>query len=95
MTPQDMTNIQRSLGLSDSKMAAALGVTRQTLHNWRTGRGIPPLAQNAMRWMVELRKLSPHNENLPKQIRCVVLTASLLAWSAVLHAGVQENFLTG
>lgn len=95
MTPRDMTDMQMSLGLSDGKMAAALGISRQTLHNWRTGRGIPLLAQNAMRWMMELRKLSPHNENLPKQVRCVVLATALWVWSAVLHAGVQENFLTG
>lgn len=69
MTPDDIIEVQRKLGLSDNKMAKALGVTRQTWRNWRTGKACPPLAQNAIRWLMELRKLSPANDNLPDRVR--------------------------
>ena len=69
MTPEMICEIQRTLGLSDNKMAKALGVTRQTWRNWRTGCTCPVLAQNAMRWMLELRRLSPSNDNLPERVR--------------------------
>ena len=69
MTPERITALQNNLGLSDNRMAAALGVTRQTFRNWRRGCKCPQLAQNAMRWMIELRRLSPANDNLPDRIR--------------------------
>lgn len=69
MTPEMICEIQMSLGLSDNKMAKALGVSRQTWRNWRRGCKCPQLAQNAMRWMLELRRLSPANDNLPERIR--------------------------
>jgi hypothetical protein len=50
-------------------MALCLGVTRQTWRNWRTGRNCPEFAQNSLRWLVELRKLSPSNDNIPKHMR--------------------------
>lgn len=50
-------------------MAQALGVTRQTWRNWRLGCKCPLLAQNAMRWMLELRRISPANDNLPAKLR--------------------------
>lgn len=61
--------IQKQLGLSDGKMAAALGVTRQTWRNWRCGCTCPVFVQNALRWMMELRRLSPANDNLPDRVR--------------------------
>ena len=69
MTNDDLAGIQRLLGLSDGKIADALGVTRQTWRNWRTGRRCPAFAQNALRWMLELRRLEPSNDNLPERIR--------------------------
>lgn len=69
MTPEMICEIQMSLGLSDNKMAKALGVSRQTWRNWRRGCTCPQLAQNAMRWMLELRRISPANDNLPERIR--------------------------
>lgn len=69
MTPEMICEIQMSLGLSDNKMAKALGVSRQTWRNWRRGCKCPQLAQNALRWMLELRRLSPANDNLPERIR--------------------------
>lgn len=61
--------VQQMLGLSDGKLAAALGVTRQTVRNWRTGRKFPPFASNAISWMLELRRLDPANDNLPPSVR--------------------------
>lgn len=69
MTPEMITEIQQALGLSDNKMAQALGVTRQTWRNWRNGCTCPQLAQNALRWMLELRRISPANDNLPARVR--------------------------
>lgn len=69
MTPEMIAEIQQALGLSDNKMAQALGVTRQTWRNWRNGCTCPVFAQNALRWMLELRRLSPQNDNLPERIR--------------------------
>ena len=69
MTPEMLAEIQQALGLSDNKMAQALGVTRQTWRNWRNGCKCPVFAQNALRWMLELRRLSPSNDNLPERVR--------------------------
>ena len=69
MDASEIADLQKSLGLSDGKMAQSLGVTRQTWRNWRTGRRCPEFAQKALCWMMELRKLSPANDNLPVRIR--------------------------
>lgn len=69
MTPDKINELQRALGLSDNKMAKSLGVTRQTWRNWRLGSKCPQFAQNALKWMVELRRVSPANDNLPERIR--------------------------
>lgn len=69
MTAESVLSMQKALGLSDGKMALALGVTRQTVRNWRRGSQCPVFAQNALRWMMELRRLDPANENLPELIR--------------------------
>lgn len=71
MTSEEFRNIQQKLGLSDGKLADALGVTRQTVRNWRRGCKCPLFAQNAIRWMLELRRLDPANDNLPQLIRFV------------------------
>ena len=71
MTPKDISEIQRALGLSDNRLAQALGVTRQTVRNWRNGCMCPMLAQNALRWMLELRRIAPENDNLPDRVRFV------------------------
>ena len=69
MTPEKIKEIQQALGLSDNKMAQSLGLTRQTWRNWRNGCTCPLFAQNALRWMLELRRLDPQNDNLPPRIR--------------------------
>jgi DNA-binding transcriptional regulator YiaG len=69
MDADEFSEIQQLLGLSDTKMAKALGVTRQTIRNWRTGGTWPPFARNAMRWMIALRRLDPANDNLPPGVR--------------------------
>lgn len=71
MTKDEIIAIQQELGLSDGKMAAALGLTRQTWRNWRTGRACPTFAQQALRWMMELRRLAPANDNLPERVRAL------------------------
>ena len=72
MAPEEIKEIQEKLGLSDGKMADAIGVTRQTWRNWRTGRACPSFVQNALGWMMELRRLEPANDNLPDRIRVKV-----------------------
>lgn len=69
MTAQDIQAIQQALGLSDNKLARALGVTRQTWRNWRTGGTCPLFAQHALIWMMTLRRLDPANDNLPVGVR--------------------------
>ena len=77
MSPHDLADVQRRLGLSDNRMAQALGVTRQTWRNWRTGRAFPPLAQNALRWLLELRRVSPSNDNLPERFRFLAAVVAI------------------
>lgn len=86
MNSQELTDLQHRLGLSDNRMAQALGVTRQTWRNWRTGRPCPPLAQNAIRWLLELRRIQPANDNIPDRLRFLpaVLVAALSMASAEL-----------
>lgn len=69
MTKDELLAIQRALGLSDNKLARALGVTRQTWRNWRTGGTCPQFAQQALLWMMTLRRLDPANDNLPAGVR--------------------------
>lgn len=69
MHQADIIRIQQELGLSDGKMAKVFGVTRQTWRNWRCGAKCPKLAQNAIRWMLTIRELSPANDNLPELVR--------------------------
>lgn len=76
MDKDQLAAMQQALGLSDGKMAAALGVTRQSWRNWRTGRTCPVFVQNALRWMLALRELSPANDNLPPILRTVQPDAS-------------------
>jgi hypothetical protein len=69
MTPEEIASIQKELNLSDGKIAASIGVTRQTWRNWRRGCRCPMFAQNALRWMMELRRLDAANDNLPVRVR--------------------------
>lgn len=80
MTTEEINAIQKELGLSDNKMAQALGVTRQTWRNWRTGATCPLFVQNALSWMMELRRLSPANDNLPQKVR-VMAAIGMVAFS--------------
>lgn len=85
MTPDDIIGIQQKLGLSDGKMAQALGVTRQTVRNWRRGCKCPPFACNALRWMMELRRLDPANDNLPARVRNLALILAIAAVGATFE----------
>lgn len=78
MTIEEINSIQKELGLSDGKMAQSLGVTRQTWRNWRRGCKCPVFAQNSLRWMMELRRLSPANDNLPQKIRVGAAIAAVV-----------------
>lgn len=69
MAPETISEIQSALGLSDNKLAKALGVTRQTVRNWKSGGTFPLFAQNSIRWLLELRRLSPSNDNVPEPLR--------------------------
>jgi DNA-binding transcriptional regulator YiaG len=69
MHADEILSVQQRLGLSDTKLAAALGVTRQTVGNWKRGKACPRLARNAIRWMLELRRLEPANDNLPRAVQ--------------------------
>lgn len=67
--------IIEELGLSDAALAAALGVSRQTATNWRTGHSgwktgrMPGIVATALRSLVELRRLEPGNRELPDALR--------------------------
>lgn len=87
MTPEEIASIQKELGLSDGKIAQSLGVTRQTWRNWRRGCKCPMFAQNALRWMMELRRLDAANDNLPKRVRITTAIAAVaMAIPAMLDA---------
>lgn len=91
MSPADLIEIQRKLGLSDGKMAKALGVTRQTWRNWRSGKAMPGLAQNALRWLMELRRLAPANDNIPERMRFfggLAVAAISPLWNAASLVGL-------
>jgi DNA-binding transcriptional regulator YiaG len=48
------------LGLSQSQLAEALGVTTQTISNWETGQRIPPpFLDRALRDVARELKLNP------------------------------------
>lgn len=69
LTKDEIVAIQRELGLSDGKISLAIGVTRQTWRNWRTGKACPRFSQQALRWLMELRRVDPANDNLPESVR--------------------------
>lgn len=69
MTVEEINAIQSELGLSDGKMALSIGVTRQTVRNWRRGCKVPAFAQNSLRWLLALRAVDPANDNLPPAFR--------------------------
>lgn len=69
MTAEEITEIQLRLGLSDTKIAKALGVTRQTWANWRKGRPCPEFVKLSLKCIMELRRLEPANDNLPGPMR--------------------------
>ena len=67
--PDQVIELQRRLGLRDTEIARALGVTRQTWRNWRKGRTIPYFVGHGLKAIGELYNLDPANENLPEGIR--------------------------
>lgn len=69
ITPEEVAAIQRRLGLRDTQMAEALGITRQTWRNWRTGRTIPYFVGHALRAIDALHQIDPANDNLPAPMR--------------------------
>ena len=67
--PKQVAEIQHRLGLKDTEIARALGITRQTWRNWRLGRTIPYFVGHGLKAISELYRLDPANENLPESIR--------------------------
>lgn len=50
-------------------MARALGLQRQSIHEFESGkRIIRPSVENAVRWLCELKRLDPGNKYLPKEL---------------------------
>ncbi len=90
MLPADLIEIQKKLGLSDGKMAKALGITRQTWRNWRSGKAMPELAQNALRWLMELRRLAPANDNIPERMRFFGALAGVAVIRVMTAASLLE-----
>lgn len=90
MTTDEIIGMQKELGLSDGKMAKALGLTRQTWRNWRTGRACPIFAQQALRWMMELRRLHPDNDNLPPGVK---ILAVMIAGAGMLAKMGMESLV--
>lgn len=68
-------SLQSALGLSDGKLAKALGVTRQTVRNWRRGCKVPQFADNSIRWLLALHAVDPANDNLPDAFRAKPATS--------------------
>ena len=66
---RDFVSIYNNLGISDGKLADAIGVTRQTVRNWRKSNSCPTFALNAMLWLSELRVADPINDNIPLVLR--------------------------
>lgn len=55
MTPQEFKEARISLGLSQSKMAGVLGVSKRTLEYWEADDGkrpVHPTAIKAMTWLL-------------------------------------------
>jgi DNA-binding transcriptional regulator YiaG len=55
MTPDEFKEARISLGLSQSKMAAVLGVSKRTLEYWEADDGkrpVHPTAIKAMTWLL-------------------------------------------
>lgn len=70
MTPEEFEACRLRMGLSCLAMARALNLTPVTIHNYRSGRAtIRKCVANAVRWMCELHRLDPANDNLPKDLR--------------------------
>lgn len=57
MTPQELNDIQRILGLTNVRLYRTLGVTEATLCNWKAGRiAVPNPAALALRMLVHYRR---------------------------------------
>ena len=81
MTPGDVELLQRlealraEMGLSPGKMAAALGIERQTYAGWMQGRPgwkrgkFPPFKALSIKILLELRAIDPSNPELPEALR--------------------------
>lgn len=57
MTPRELKRIRMALGLTQAALAAELGVSRETLTRWETGRRrrIPEPAARLLRRLVQER----------------------------------------
>ena len=54
LTSQEFTRIRKSLGMSKVKLAKVFGVSRQTIHNWESGRTkIPFLVRYSLAYLYE------------------------------------------
>jgi transcriptional regulator with XRE-family HTH domain len=69
-TPEDIRLLQEDLRLSNTSFGKALGVSRQTIANLRTGStAITEHMANSIKWLVSLYRIDPTNSALPDVLR--------------------------
>ena len=62
----DLKRRRKALGLSQERLAGELGVIKQTVYRWETGRrAIPVLLDARLRELETERRLPPQPEPLP------------------------------
>lgn len=70
MTPKELDNIRKSLGLSVNGFAKAIYRDKVTMRNLLSGRS--PISEHTaflVRLLAEMVKIDPKNSNLPKTLR--------------------------
>jgi DNA-binding transcriptional regulator YiaG len=66
MTPRDLRNLRRALGMTQQELAAALGVSEQSIYYWESGRRrIRPVVEKAL--MPLIRRLESGDEIEPRR----------------------------
>jgi DNA-binding XRE family transcriptional regulator len=69
-SPEDVKIVQDDLRLSNTKMAKALGVSRQTVSNIRAGNtALTEHMARSISWLITLYRIDPSNPALPDELR--------------------------